>query len=197
VNAGEPTIALPELSAIAIGGSAGGIEALRTLLPALPPTLDVPVFVALHLKADAREDRWPRVFADCAVKVKEAEDKEIAEPGTVYFAPADYHLLVDSDGTMSLSTDPRVHASRPSIDVLLESAAWAYGQKLLGIVLSGANADGASGLREVCDAGGTCWVQTPEEAVAPIMPRSALRAVPEARALGTVAMAGALRELGR
>ncbi len=183
--------------AIAIGGSAGSIEALRVLLPELPGGVRMPVLVALHIAAATKGDRWPLVFPTCQVSVQEAEDKEIAEPGRVYIAPPDYHLLVDSAGCLSLSTDPPVHLSRPSIDVLLQSAAWAYADRLLGIVLSGANADGADGLLEIHRCGGLCWVQSPDEAVAPAMPRAALQAVPSARTLTLREMAEAFRTINQ
>ncbi len=181
--------------AIAIGGSAGGIEALKAFLPELPRTLPIPVFIALHVAVGIRGDRWPLVFADCRVRVQEAEDKDIAEAGKAYIAPPDYHLLVDAAGWLSLSTDPPVHLSRPSIDVLLQSAAWAYGAALLGIVLSGANADGAEGLFEIYRHGGLCWIQSPEEAATATMPRAALEAVPRARVLTLHEMAEAFRSI--
>jgi two-component system chemotaxis response regulator CheB len=178
--------------AIAIGGSAGGIDALRIVLPALSRRDPVIVLVALHVAAEMRADRWGLVFADCQWPVREAEDKEVAQAGTVYVAPADYHLLVDRAGTLSLSADAPVNHSRPSIDVLLESAAWAFGSKLLGVVLSGANSDGAEGLREIHAARGVCWVQSPDDAAASFMPRAALQAVPDARILTAREMADAI-----
>lgn len=189
------SVAEHSLRAVAIGGSAGGIEALRLILPSLPADFPLPVFVALHIHAGAREDRWALVFADAKVAVREPEDKERASPGIVYIAPADYHLLVDEAGIAYLSADARVHASRPSIDVLFESAAWAYGSGLLAIVLSGANSDGAAGLREVREAGGTCWVQSPDDSVAVMMPQAALRAVPSAAVLTAREIADRLASL--
>jgi two-component system chemotaxis response regulator CheB len=178
--------------AIAIGGSAGGIDALRIVLPALSRSSPVVVLVVLHVTADMRADRWSLVFSGCEWRVREAEDKERAEPGTVYIAPADYHLLVDRSGILSLSADAAVNHSRPSIDVLLESAAWAFGSKLLGVVLSGASSDGAEGLREIQRAGGLCWVQSPDDAAATLMPRAALQTVPSARVLTAKEMAEAI-----
>ena len=115
--------------------------------------------------------------------VREAEDKEPIEPGTVYLAPPDYHLLVEKDGHLSLSSEEPVHFSRPSIDVLFESAADAYGAGLVAAVLTGANSDGARGLRTVVDAGGTALVQRPDTAFASMMPAAALEACPSARTL--------------
>jgi two-component system chemotaxis response regulator CheB len=180
------------LRAIVIGGSAGGIEALSGLFAALPRPLPVPVLVVIHL-ATGTKPQWPLVFPASTAPVREAEDKDAAEAGTVFIAPPDYHLLVDAAGTLSLSTDERVNLARPSIDVLFESAAWAFGASVLGVVLTGANADGAAGLAAIRAGGGQCWVQTPETAAAAVMPRAALSAVPDAEVLSLVEMADALR----
>jgi two-component system, chemotaxis family, protein-glutamate methylesterase/glutaminase len=168
--------------AIVIGGSAGGIEALRVLLPALSADLPVPVLIVMHIAAGSGAE-WSRVFHGAAVPIHEAEDKDRAEPGHVYLSPPDYHLLVDASRTLSLSVEEPVQLARPSIDVLFESAAWAFQRELLAIVLSGANADGAAGLFAVRRAGGLCWVQAPDTAAATSMPRAALAAVPDARSL--------------
>lgn len=164
------------VEAVAIGGSAGAFAALKVLLPALPPGLGVPVIVVIHLPAD-RPSAIVEVFQQAVPhRMKEADDKEPLAGGTVYFAPPAYHLLVETDRSLSLSTDELVHHSRPSIDVLFESAADAFGAGLLGVVLSGANEDGASGLKAVVDAGGQAVVQAPETAEHRLMPAAALRA---------------------
>lgn len=179
------------LRAIVVGGSAGGIEALTVLLSALPRPLLVPVLVVLHIAAGSRT-QWPVVFRSSTAPVFEAEDKDVAEPGNVYLAPPDYHLLIDESARLSLSADERVNLSRPSIDVLFESAAWAFGAAVLGVVLSGANADGAAGLAAIRARGGGCWVQVPSTAKAMAMPRAAVDAVPDALALTLREMADAL-----
>jgi two-component system chemotaxis response regulator CheB len=179
-------------AAIVIGGSAGGIEALRILLPALPRHSSVAVLVVLHVAADTKT-QWPVLFGDVQLPLCEAEDKDVAERGVIYFAPPNYHLLVGAGGRLSLSLDARVNYARPAIDVLFESAAHAYGHRLLGIVLSGANADGAAGLHQIARGGGHAWVQSPQTAVAPFMPHSALKAVPEARVLSADDMARAFQ----
>ena len=166
------------VDAVVIGASAGGIEALTALLPALSPGLQPPVFIVLHLPRDKPSVLVEIFERKCAVPVREAEDKETVAPGTVYFAPADYHLLLDRGPQMSLSADDPVHHSRPSIDVLFESAAEIYGARLLGIILTGANEDGASGLAAVHDAGGVTVVQSPQTARAPHMVLSALKLRP-------------------
>jgi two-component system, chemotaxis family, protein-glutamate methylesterase/glutaminase len=183
------------IDAVVIGASAGGIEALTVLLPALSRELRPPVFIVLHLPRDR-----PSVLADifaqkCAVPVREAEDKEMVTPGTVYFAPSDYHLLVDQGPQLALSADDPVHHSRPSVDVLFESAADIYKDRLLGIILTGANEDGASGLAAVHDAGGVTIVQRPDTARAPHMALSALKLRPADWVLTLNEIAGMLQTL--
>jgi two-component system chemotaxis response regulator CheB len=132
--------------------------------------------VVLHLPADARGVLHEVLAHPSRPLMKSAEDKEPVAPGVIYFAPPGYHLLVESGGTFALSLDEPVHFSRPSIDVLFESAAEAYGERLLGIVLSGANADGAEGLQAVAEAGGVTVVQLPSSAEVPTMPEAAMKA---------------------
>jgi two-component system, chemotaxis family, protein-glutamate methylesterase/glutaminase len=160
--------------AIVIGGSSGGVEALTVLLPALPASLRAAVVIVLHLPRD-RPSLLVNIFRNrCPLALREAQDKDDLEPGTVYFAPPDYHLLVDEGPGLALSIDAPVHFSRPSIDVLFESAADVYGPRLVAILLSGANEDGASGLAAVRAAGGLAIVQEPSSATMPHMPRAAL-----------------------
>lgn len=166
------------IDAVVMGASAGGVQALSVLLPALPPALRAPVFIVLHLPRDR-----PSLLADifsrrCAVPVREAGDKEPVVPGTVYFAPANYHLLLDQGPQLALSADDPVHHSRPSIDVLFESAADVYGDRLLGVILTGANEDGAAGLASIHDQGGITVVEHPETARSPQMALSALKLRP-------------------
>jgi two-component system, chemotaxis family, protein-glutamate methylesterase/glutaminase len=183
------------VDAIVIGASAGGIEALSILLPALSPRLRPPVFVVLHLPRD-RPSVLAEIFArKCAVPVREAEDKEPVSPGTIYFAPNDYHLLVDHGPQLSLSADDPVHHSRPSVDVLFESAVDIYGDRLLGIILTGANDDGAAGLAAVHDAGGITIVQRPDTARAPHMALAALKLRPADSVLTLEEIAALLRTL--
>ena len=166
------------IDGIVIGASAGGVEALIALLPAFPAGLRAAVFIVLHLPRD-RPSLLVDIFEPrCALPVREAQDKESVEPGVVYFAPPDYHLLLDQGPQLALSVDEPVNFSRPSIDVLFESAADVYGERLLGIILSGANQDGAAGLEAVYRAGGVTLVQQPENAPAPLMPESALKRCP-------------------
>lgn len=184
-------------AAIVIGASAGAVGALQVLLPSLPRTLAAPVLVVVHVPPK-RRSALVGVFADrCSLVVKEAEDKEPLNPGVVYFAPPDHHLLVERELSIALSRDDTVRYSRPSIDVLFTSAADAYGDGLLGIILTGANSDGALGLRSVIDAGGTGLVQDPQNAEAAAMPEAAIKACPEAWVMPLREMAKALAQIGR
>ena len=182
--------------AIVIGGSAGAIDALLTILPALPATLRASVIVALHVQRD-RPSLLTQVFGPrCALPVHEAQDNEPLEPGTIVFAPPDYHLLLDTGPRLSLSLDAPLHFSRPAIDFLFESAADLLGQRLIGILLSGANADGAQGLAAIDQAQGLCIVQTPDSASSPTMPRAALSLIPQVpHVLSPAAIAETLNRL--
>jgi two-component system chemotaxis response regulator CheB len=165
------------------------------LLPALPATLPAALFVVMHLPRE-RPSLLASIFKDrCALAVREAEDKEPVVPGTVYFAPPDYHLLVDAGPRLALSADDFVNFSRPSIDVLFESAADAYGERLLGVVLTGGNSDGTAGLAAVQAAGGTTVVQDPQEAKAPFMVNSALQRVRADHVLPLSGIAALLQSL--
>ena len=169
---------LQQVEAVVIGASAGGVQALGTLLAALPADLRPPCFVVLHLPRE-RPSLLPEIFSPhCRRPVEEAQDKEPVQSGTVYIAPPDYHLMLDRGPTVALSTDELVHFSRPSIDVLFESAADVYGKGLLGIILTGWNQDGADGLEAVHRAGGLTIVQNPDTAEAPVMPQAALARTP-------------------
>lgn len=181
--------------AVVIGASAGALEALSVILPALPAEFALPVIVVVHVPPD-RHSLLAELFqAKCQVTVMEAEDKEPICAGTVYFAPSDYHLLVEVDRSLSVSSDEPVLFSRPSIDVLFESAADAYGPALIAIILTGANEDGAKGLRAVVDAGGIALVQDPHAAFASAMPEAAIDMVPDARVMSLAAIAAYLQEV--
>jgi two-component system, chemotaxis family, protein-glutamate methylesterase/glutaminase len=184
-----------DIRAVAIGASAGGVQALSELLPALAAESRAAVFVVLHLPRD-KPSLLVDVFSQkCALDVREAEDKEPVKPGTVYFAPPNYHLLVDEGPQLALSADDLVNHSRPSIDVLFDSAAQVYREHLLGIILSGANEDGAEGLAAVHDAGGLTVVQEPQTAHSSVMILSALERQPVDLVLGLAGIATLLRRL--
>ena len=162
--------------AVVIGVSTGGIEALKMILAALPASFPLPIAIVQH--RDERPDGFLAEYLNrlSRLTVSEVEDKDLLCPGHVYLAPAGYHLLIESDRSLSLSVDPRVNYSCPSIDVLFESAADAFADALIGIVLTGANADGAKGLKAIKARRGLAIVQAPETAQAPAMPRAALEA---------------------
>lgn len=180
---------------IAIGASAGGVEAVGQLLGALPSNFVTPILIVLHLPPQG-PNALASIFArKCACHVKEAEDKEAIEPGIVYVAPADYHLLVEPDHTLSLSRDEALHYSRPSIDMLFESVALAYRERALSILLTGANTDGAQGMKQIHECGGLAWVQDPEDALSPTMPTAALNLIDPDRIMPLAEMADSLRQL--
>jgi two-component system, chemotaxis family, protein-glutamate methylesterase/glutaminase len=181
-----------ERRAVVIGASAGALQALSLILPALPADFPLPIMVVVHIPSDRRNMLAPLFQAKCRMAVREAEDKEPALAGTIYFAPPDYHLLVEADGTLSLSSDEEVLYSRPSIDVLFESAADAYGAALIGIILTGANPDGAQGLKAIAAAGGRTIVEDPSAAYAEAMPLAAVKACPGAYVLPLAAIASYL-----
>lgn len=166
------------VDAVVIGASAGGVDALSMLLAALPASCRLSFFIVMHIPRE-RPSLLPEVFRSrCALPVKEADDKEPVQPGTVYFAPPDYHLLIDRGPAFALSSDEPVHFSRPSIDVLFDSAADIYGERLMGVILTGANQDGAEGLAAVGHAGGRTVVQDPVSAAVAYLPEAALREGP-------------------
>lgn len=185
----------PAYDAIVVGGSSGGVEALVALLPALPATLQAPLVVVLHLPRDRRSLLADIFRQRCALPLQEAGDKDELQPGNVYFAPPDYHLLLDEGPRLSLSVDAPVHFSRPSIDVLFESAADLYGPRLVGILLSGANEDGARGLAAIRSAGGLAIVQDPASAPMPAMPLAALASTPVDHTLPPAGIAALLAQL--
>lgn len=176
---------------VAMGASWGGLDVLRTILGALPAELDAAVVIAQHRAADSTPNGLRDLLgAATRLRVVEAADKDTLARGTVYVAAPDYHLLVD-EGTLALSTDEPVQYARPSIDVLLESAAESHRERCVAVVLTGANDDGARGLRRVRELGGVALVQDPETATRAEMPRAALAAVPDA----TVAPPARIAEL--
>lgn len=161
--------------ALVIGTSFGGLEALKATIPLFPKNFPLAIIAVLHI-GDNPNDSFIRYLNSISkLNVKEAEEKEQIKAGTVYFAPPNYHLLIENDETFALSTDSKVHHSRPSIDVLFETAAWCYRNKLIGLILSGLNEDGAWGLHQINEMGGICIVEDPENAIARIMPSAAFK----------------------
>lgn len=161
---------------LAIGASIGGLEALKLLLKALPANYPWPVIVLLHSSAGYRDSRLDELLAlHCALPVREAEVRTAMRPGVVHVAPPGYHLLVEKDLRFSLSVDEKVAYVRPSVDVLFDSLADACGPRCVGVILTGANEDGAEGLAAIRRAGGLALVQDPAEAQARQMPEAALK----------------------
>jgi two-component system chemotaxis response regulator CheB len=180
---------------VAIGASWGGLHAVETVLAALPQDFAAAIVIAQHRQIDSADGMLPRLLdARCALTVCEAEDKVALDRGTVLLAPADYHLLVEQ-GTVALSVDEPLNFSRPSIDILFSSAADAYGERVAGVILTGANADGARGLAQIAARGGPAIVQDPDTAERREMPEAALWAVPEARVLQLEEIGPALVQL--
>jgi len=160
--------------AFVIGVSAGGLEALETILRELPVHFPLAGMIVQH--RSKQNDNFLSKFLNgiCHINVQEAEEKILIQPGNLYIAPPDYHLQVEMDRTLSLTVDPLVHWSRPSVDVLFETAAEVYQDRLVGVILTGANQDGSAGLKKIKQFGGTTIVQDPETAVASEMPQSAI-----------------------
>ena len=181
-------------SIVGVGSSWGGLAAMSTLLSALPADFSLPIVVVQHRSSDS--DRLlAELLQDVTdLTVSEVEDKDPLAPGTVHIAPANYHLLID-DGFLSLTLEEPVRFSRPSIDVMLTSAADMYGSGTIGVVLTGANEDGARGLSDIVKRGGCALVQDPRTAEIAIMPSAALKAVPSAEVLPLEALGQRLIEL--
>lgn len=184
-----------ELQAVVIGASAGAVDALGTILPLIPKGFGLPIAIVVHIPSDKHSVMAELFRAKCQVEVVEAEDKMPIEPGVIYFAPPGYHLLIEADKTFSLSGDEPVLYSRPSIDVLFESAVDAFGRHLIGLILTGANHDGANGLAAVAEAGGVAIVQDPQTAFTAAMPEAAIAACPQARIMGLRQVASFLMEV--
>ncbi len=161
------------ISTIVIGVSQGGLEALSTLISTLTQDFSKAIIIVQHRAADSDSYLSEHLNLISQMQVKEAQDKEPIRPGIAYVAPPDYHLLVEKQATLSLSDDERVNYTRPSIDVLFDSAADCYGPALMGIILTGNNSDGALGLKTIKDLGGTTVIQDPKEAQVPAMPLAA------------------------
>ncbi len=180
--------------AVVIGVSVGGLTALAELLAGFPATYSLPVIVVQHLHPLQDSFFIEHLNRKTGLTVKEAGDKEPIEAGHVYFAPPDYHLLIEDDRIFSLSVDEKVNYARPSIDILFESAADVFGGNVIGVILTGANNDGALGLRLIKERGGLAIVQDPETAESPLMPQAAVEATQVDYVLALPAIARLLME---
>lgn len=178
-----------------IGSSAGGLNALKAIFCRLDKRFPLPVIIVQHVSPDA--DNYLSSFLDSlkTIRVKEADEKEMPKPGVAYIAPPNYHLLIESDCSFTLTVGERVNYARPSIDVTFETAAEAYGEELIGIVLTGANSDGSAGLKKIRALGGLTIVQDPEEAESDSMPRAAIEAAKPDHVLSLEEIANFLNSL--
>lgn len=167
---------------VVVGASLGGLHALEVLLAGLPKGFPLPVAVVLHRTAEEEPSTAGHLQRHCSLPVRDAEDKEGIMPGQVYLAPPDYHLLVER-GSLALSTEAPVQHARPSIDALFQSAADAYGEGAIAVVLTGASEDGAHGAARIKECGGVVVVEDPAAAESPIMPKAAIAATDAARVL--------------
>ncbi len=181
--------ALPKFRAVVIGVSSGGVQALSALLGTLPADFALPILIVQHIGPDAGDGLARLLDSQSPLHVKEADEMEQPAPGHVYLAPPNYHLLVEPDGHLALSADLPVSYARPSVDVLFESAAEAFGPALIGIILTGANHDGSRGLAHIKARGGLAIVQDPADAEAPQMPLAAIAALAASSVDHVVALA--------
>ena len=178
-----------------MGASAGGMEALATVLSALPEEFPLPVIVVQHVSPDHHADMAACFARHVAIPAGEAQDKGAVQGAHVYFAPPNYHLLVEPDRTFSLSVDEPEHFARPSIDVLFETAARAWTTRLIGVLLTGSNRDGAEGMVAIKRYGGLTIAQDPATAAYPVMPKAAIDAGAVDRILTIEEIACFLRSL--
>ncbi len=166
------------IKAIVIGASYGGLEAIKCILNELPRKFKTPVIIVLHIGNNNISSFLSLLNRNENLTVKEAEEKESIKAKTIYFAPPNYHLQIEDELSFSLSTAEKVNFSRPSIDVLFETAAWTFKHKLIGILLTGSNSDGSEGLKTIKEYGGTTIVENPETAFAKTMPQSGIKKSP-------------------
>lgn len=168
------TVSSNSCGALIIGGSAGSLDVLLEIFPALSNNISFPIVLVVHRKASNESLLTDLLQSRTKLQVNEAEEKEFLTPGKVFIAPADYHLLVEEDGSISLDYSEKVNYSRPSIDVTFQSAAEVFKEKLVCILLSGSNADGVEGLKIVNNLGGRVVIQNPNTAIMPYMPQQAV-----------------------
>jgi two-component system chemotaxis response regulator CheB len=182
---------------VVIGGSAGSLEVVLKMVGAFEEHTDTSFIIVLHRKNDATSVLEEILSARTAIPVKEVEDKDPILPGTIYLAPPDYHLLIENEKVFSLDTSEKVHYSRPSIDITFESVAQVYGPRAIGVLLSGANTDGAAGLAKIKQAGGHTIVQDPTSAEVSYMPQQAIKLKAYKQVLHADEIAGVINEIIR
>lgn len=179
---------LSEFRVVMVGGSAGSLEVIIRMLGGLTNTR-LAIVLIIHRKGSIHSSLADVLNLKAALIVKEAEEKEFIRPGYVYVAPADYHMLIERDGSISLDYSEKINFSRPSIDVSFECAAHVFGTRVVGILLSGASVDGVAGLKSIRRAGGQCVVQDPASALVAYMPMQALSELKPDRMLNSTEMA--------
>ncbi|MFC3561290.1 chemotaxis protein CheB [Pedobacter jamesrossensis] len=189
------TLESRKCSALVIGGSAGSLDVLLEVFPNLSSDINFPIIIVTHRKAGRDSLLGDLLKNRTKLTVNEAEEKEIIRPGNVYIAPADYHLLIEEDHTISLDYSEKVNYSRPSIDVTFQSAAQVFKDELVCILLSGSNADGVAGLKTVNNFGGLVVIQNPNTAIIPYMPQQALNEIKSAEVLDANSMAEFINNL--
>jgi two-component system chemotaxis response regulator CheB len=180
---------------LAVGGSAGSLDAVLKIVTALPANTHLSMVIIVHRKSDGESILTDLLSTRTNLNVKEIEDKEPIMPATVYIAPADYHLLIENEDLFSLDLSEKIHYSRPSIDVGFESIAQVFGKAAIGILLSGANADGAEGLNQIKQAGGFTIVQDPKSADVAFMPQQALEIMQPDKVLSSSDIATFIKDL--
>ena len=183
----------PRKKAVIIGASAGAVDALSAILPDLPAEFSCPVYIVVHVPPRSPSVLAGIFSAKCRLPVVEVTDKEPVTAGSIYFAPPNYHMLIEDKEHVALSNDAEVLFSRPSIDVAFESAAEVWGECLTGIILTGANQDGARGLQAVAANAGVAIVQDPATAYAKAMPEAAIAACPQAQIMSLADIATYLK----
>lgn len=164
-----------QYKAIVIGGSAGSFQVISRILAQLPKDFELPIIMCLHRLKHVRHGFVEALNIKSSIILEEPEDKDSIKKGRIYLAPANYHLSVELGNTFSLSTEDMINNSRPSIDITLETAAYNYRHRLVGILLSGANRDGAMGMKKIKDRGGLTIVQEPTECMIDTMPVAAMK----------------------
>lgn len=158
-----------DYKAVMIGGSAGSFQVVTRIIASLRKDYTLPVFLCLHRLKHVRSGFVEALSLKSALPIREPDDKDSIKPGVIYLAPANYHMYIELGNKFSLSTEEPVNHSRPSIDLSFMSAAYNYKQKLVGVILSGANRDGAAGLKRVKENGGLTIIQDPAECEVPTM----------------------------
>ena len=191
---GAKSISMEHCEALIIGGSAGSLEVLLKILPDIDVEISFPIIIVLHRKSGKDSMLTDLLSSKTKLSVKELQEKEKINPGTIYIAPPNYHLLIENNKTFSLDASEKINFSRPSIDVAFESAAEIYKEHLVGLLLSGANSDGTIGLKKIKRNGGSVLVQNPKSAIVAYMPESAIQNVAVDRVLNPDEMANYINQ---